>query len=244
MVRSQGRLLGVAVACAAACLAFLLPASGRAAGAVQGESVDVSSQTQRAAAFRAVRRVNRPWTCQRRVNLDLVKVTIRTARVHAIYLRPGCRGYIGRIKVVTRTQDGITVNRGNGDRPAHDLTIGGGYIRCPGRVGGHQDGIQVMDGENLTFRKLRIKCNPGSRGTNSQFYVSATAPGMPRNVVCVRCILGAGTASTLFIDDSRNSGARRTKVCRGRFHTVRVEGGAVNPIRDRLRILPRRHRLC
>jgi hypothetical protein len=248
MVRSQGRLVSALAACAAAAgLALLFPPQGQGAASIGGDEVDVASVADSATLFRAVRRVNRPWTCSRRVNLDLVKVTIRTRREHAIYLRPGCRGYIGRIEVTTRTQDGITVNRGNGRRPAHDLVIGGGYIRCYDNVGGHQDGIQVMDGLRLTFRNLRIKCGRvNERGTNSQFYISGNRPYIPRKVLCIRCILGTGAASPLFIDLSVDSGARRTRVCRGDFgYAVRVERRvAVRPVRERLRILPRRHRLC
>lgn len=250
MVRSQGRLVSAVVGCAAAVgLALLVPAQGHGATSIGGAKVDVASVTQSesAALFRAVRRVNRPWTCRRHVNLDLVKVTMRTRREHAIYLRPGCNGRIDRIEVTTRTQDGITVNRGNGRRPAHDLVIGGGYIRCYDNVGGHQDGIQVMDGLRLTFRHLRIKCgDPHERGTNSQFYVSGNRPYVPRKVLCIRCLLGTGAASPLFIDLSVDSGAKRTRVCRGDFgYAVRIERAvAVRPVHKNLRILRRSHRAC
>jgi hypothetical protein len=248
MVGSRGRLVSALAACAAALgLALLVPAQGHGATSIGGVKVDVANVAQSTTLFRAIRRVNRPWTCRRHVNLDLVKVTMRTRREHAIYLRPGCRGYIGRIEVTTRTQDGITVNRGDGRRPAHDLVIGGGYIRCYDNVGGHQDGIQVMDGLRITFRHLRIKCGDlHERGTNSQFYVSGNRPYIPRKVLCIRCLLGTGAASPLFIDLSVDSGARRTRVCRGDFgYAVRIERGvAVRPVHERLRILRRKHRLC
>ncbi len=248
MARSQGRLLSALVACAAAVgLALLFPVQGQSATAIDGDAVDASTVTQSAAAFRAVRRVNHPWVCRRHVNVDLVKVTMRTARAHAIYLRPGCSGRIGRIQVDTWTQDGITVNRGTRRLPAHDLVVGGGYIRCHDHVGGHQDGIQVMDGRRLTFRHLRIHCgNAHERGTNSQFYVSGDRPYVPRNVVCIGCLLGTGAASPLFIDLSIDSGARRTRVCRGDFgYAVRIERRvAVRPVHAGLRILPRSNRLC
>jgi hypothetical protein len=248
MFRSQGRLLGTLVACGAlAGLALLLPAEGRSATAIEDTAVASSSATSRAAVFRAVRRVNRPWVCHRRVNIDLVKVTMRTRREHAIYLRPGCRGHIGRIEVRTWTQDGVTINRGNGRRPAHDLVIADGFIRCYDSVGGHQDGVQVMDGRRITFRSVRIKCgNPRERGTNSQFYVSGNRPYIPRRVLCVRCLLGTGAGSPLFIDLSVDSGARNTTVCRGDFgYAVRIERRvAVRPVHSDLRILRRSHRLC
>ena len=248
MFGSQGRLLGTLVACAAlAGLALLFPAEGHSATAIEDTVVDSSSATSQATVFHAVRRVNRPWVCRRRVNVDLVKVTMRTRREHAIYLRPGCRGRIGRIEVRTWTHDGITINRGNGRRPAHDLVIADGFIRCYDNVGGHQDGVQVMDGRRITFRSVRIKCgNPRERGTNSQFYVSGNRPYIPRRVVCVRCLLGTGAGSPLFIDLSVDSGARNTTVCRGDFgYAVRIERSvAVRPVHSNLRILRRSHRLC
>jgi hypothetical protein len=256
MPESHRRPLAVFAACAALAALAVLPGQARAATAIEGTTVDASSATRSAVAagsatsaraFRAIRRVNRPWVCSRRVNLDLVKITMRTANSHAIYLRPGCTGRIDRIEVRTWTADGITVNRGNGRQPAHDLVIGDGYIRCHAHSGGHQDGIQVMDGRRLTFRSLRIKCgDPDERGTNSQFYVSGNHPFVPRRVLCVRCILGTGAASPLFIDLSVDSGARNTTVCRGDFgYAVRVERAvAVRPVRENLRILGRNHRLC
>ena len=249
MVGSQGRFVSALAAGAAAVgLALLFSPQGQGATSIGGAEVDVAGATQQTAAFRAVRRVNRSWTCSRRVNLDLVKITMRTRNEHAIYLRPGCHGRIDRIEVVTRTMDGITVNRGNGRTPAHDLTIGGGYIRCPAHsAGGHQDGVQVMDGLRLTFRNLRIKCgDPNERGTNSQFYISGNQPFVPRKVLCVNCLLGTGAASPLFIDLSVDSGARRTRVCRGDFgYAVRIERSvAVRPVHENLRILRRSHRLC
>jgi hypothetical protein len=247
MFGSRGLLVSLLAVCAVVGLALLVPSQARSAASIGGDQVDVGSAAESTALFRAVRRVNRPWICHRRVNLDLVKVTMRTRREHGIYLRPGCRGYIRRIEVVTRTHDGITVNRGRGRKPAHDLVIGGGYIRCYNNVGGHQDGIQVMDGRRITFRNLRIKCgDPRERGTNSQFYVSGDRPYIPRKVVCVGCLLGTGAASPLFIELSVDSGARRTRVCRGDFgYAVRIERRvAVRPVHEDLRILSRRNRLC
>lgn len=254
---SRGRLLGAFLACAALVGLALLPASARAGIDVDGTAVDsatatpsaVSANTAPAASrvFRAIRRYNRPWVCDRRVNLDLVKVTLRTREAQAIYLRPGCTGRIDRIAVRTWTQDGITVNRGNGRQPAHDLVIANGFIRCYAHAGGHQDGIQVMDGRRITFRSLKIKCgHPNRRGTNAQFYVSGDRPYIPRRVLCVRCILGTGAASPLFIDLSVDSGARKTWVCRGDFgYAVRIERSvAVRPVHEDLRILGRRHWAC
>jgi len=189
---------------------------------------------------RPIYRSNRSWTCRGRVDLDLVKVTMRTTLSDAIYLRDGCRGRIGRIEVTTWTGDGVKINRGS--PPAHDLVIGGGYIRCRAHgPGGHQDGVQAMAGDRITFRNVEINCN--SR-PNAQFYVSALEPGLPRDIVCVNCFLGRGAASTLFVAKSVRSGARNTRICPGRYHTVRIETGAQSPVRSGNRILSRSHRLC
>ncbi len=248
MVGSRGSLISVLCACAAlVVLVLVLPAEGRSATSIGRDAVDATAVSRTASAFRAVRRVNRPWTCNRRVDIDLVKVTIRSRRTHAIYLRPGCTGRIGRIEVNTWTQDGVTVNRGSGRTPAHDLVIGGGYVRCHRHVGGHQDGVQVMDGRRITFRNVRIKCGRlNQRGTNAQFYVSGNRPYIPRKVVCVNCTLGTGAASPLFIDLSVDSGARKSRVCRGDFgYAVRITRRlAVRPVHSHLRILARTNRLC
>jgi Ca2+-binding RTX toxin-like protein len=188
---------------------------------------------------RPVFRVNRPWVCRGRKNVPLVKINMRRELSHGIYLRENCSGRIGRIEINTWTGDGVTINRP--EPVAHDLVIGGGYIRCHANVGGHQDGVQAMSGRRITFRNLEINCN--SR-PNSQFYPSASPGGMPVDVLCVRCFLGSGAASTLFIDDSIRSGARNTRICPGRYHTVRIERGARSPVRSGNTILRRSHRLC
>jgi hypothetical protein len=168
----------------------------------------------------SVRLVDEEWVCRGRVDVDLVKVEIRTIQRDAIYLREGCSGRIGRIEVDTWTGDGIKVNAT--EPVVHDLVVEGGYVRCHAQgPGGHQDGIQVMGGERITFSGLEINC---SSEPNAQFYVSALAPGMPTDVVCDGCLLGAGAAQTFFVDESVRSGARNTLICPGRFRAVRIDG--------------------
>jgi hypothetical protein len=183
----------------------------------------------------SIRLVDQAWTCRGRVDLDLVKVEIRTVEDDAIYLRQGCTGRIGRIEVDTWKGDGVKVNVP--EPVAHDLVVEGGYIRChaQGR-GGHQDGIQVMGGERITFHDLEINC---SSGPNAQFYVSALAPGMPTDIVCDGCFLGSGAAQTLFVDASVRSGARNTVICPGRFRALRIdESLAQEPVLEQNRELP------
>jgi Ca2+-binding RTX toxin-like protein len=168
-----------------------------------------------------------PWTCRERVDLDLVKVTLRAGNTDAVYLRTNCTGRIRRLEIDTWVGDGVKVNA---PAPAaHDLIVESGYIRChAGAPGGHQDGIQVMGGERVTFRGLQIHC--GSSRTNAQFFVSGAQGGLPTDVLCDGCTLGGGAASTLFVSNSVRSGVRRTVVCKGRYFDVRVDSRAREPV--------------
>ena len=188
-----------------------------------------------------VRLVDESWVCRGQVDMDLVKVEIRTIDRDAVYLRQECTGRIGRIEIDTWMGDGVKVNA---PAPAaHDLVIEGGYIRCHDQgPGGHQDGVQVMGGERISFRGIEIECGSGP---NAQFYVSALAPGLPTEVVCEGCFLGSGAASTFFVDRSVRSGARNTLICPGRFHTVRIdETLAEDPVSEGNRILPENDPRC
>jgi hypothetical protein len=185
--------------------------------------------------------VDEPWVCRGPVDLDLVKVEIRSVEDDAIYLRQGCTGRIGRIEVDTWKGDGVKVNVP--PPAAHDLVVEGGYIRCHAQgSGGHQDGIQVMGGKRITFQGLEINCNSEP---NAQFYVSALAPGMPTDVICDGCFLGTGAAQTLFVDESVRSGARNTLICPGRFRALRIdESLAQAPVLEGIEELPADDERC
>jgi len=188
--------------------------------------------------LRTVVRVDRPWTCTGKVDLDLVRITMRTVARDAIFLRERCSGRIGRIEVRTWTRDGLKVNARF--PVAHDLVVGGGFIRCFGQVGGHQDGIQVMGGERITFRNLEVNCNTR---TNAQLFISGIRGATPENVVCVNCVLGGGSAQTLFVANAVRSGARSSIICRGRYRAVRT-AGAIAPVLEDNRIVPASNRRC
>jgi Ca2+-binding RTX toxin-like protein len=180
------------------------------------------------------------WTCAGPVDLALVKVTIRTADEDAIHLREGCTGEIDRIEVETWMGDGLKINAP--EPVAHDLVIGGGYIRCFAHgPGGHQDGVQAMAGERITFRNLEINCNSEP---NSQFYPGALRDNPPTDVVCENCLLGSGAAQTLFIDESIRSGARNSLICEGRFRAKRIDARAQDPVDEGNRVLPATDRRC
>jgi Ca2+-binding RTX toxin-like protein len=181
---------------------------------------------------RSVVLVDQAWTCRTAVDLDLVKVTMRSAGSDAIYLRQGCSGRIGRIEVDTWTADGLKVNAGTPG--PQNLTIGGGYIRCYAQTQGHQDGIQAMGGRNVTFNGLQIKCGSNP---NAQLFINSVNGGNPTNVVCNGCLLGRGAASTLLIKSSSGSGARNSTICKGRYFDVRIEG-AVSPVNTGNTVIP------
>jgi RTX calcium-binding nonapeptide repeat (4 copies) len=184
--------------------------------------------------------VDQAWTCSGPVNLDLVKVTMQVGRGDAIYLRTNCSGRIGRIEVETWVGDGVKVNAP--EPAAHDLTIDGGYIRCHDHGPGvHQDGIQAMSGQRITFRNLEINC---TSNPNGQLFINSANGGLPTDVVCDRCTLGSGAASTLLVGQSVRSGARRSFICPGRFHAIRINTTAESPVNTGNAILPDTDRRC
>jgi hypothetical protein len=205
--------------------------------ALAGTATGAATSTERASA-RTVVRVDRPWTCRSKVDLDLVRVTMRRVPRDAIFLRENCSGRIDRIEVRTWTRDGLKVNARF--PVAHDLVIGGGFIRCFGQIGGHQDGIQVMGGKRITLRKLEVNCNTR---TNAQLFISGIRGETPENVVCVDCVLGGGSAQTLFVANAIRSGARSSIICEGRFRAVRTTG-AIDPVLEDNRIVPASNRRC
>ena len=184
-------------------------------------------------------RTDESWSCLGPVDLDLVKVTMRTLveaqagspprPEDAVRIDQNCTGRIGRIEIDTWTADGIKVqNRGE---VAHDLVIESGYIKCHDKYADyHQDGIQAMGGYRLTFRKLRIDCLG-----NANLYLSkgGVRASTPTDVVCESCVLGPNTAQTLFYNESIRSGARGTTICTGRFRAVRVGPNAQELVDDR-----------
>ena len=98
----------------------------------------------------SVTSTDKTWVCKGPVDLDSVTVTMTpaapggAAATDAIHLASGCTGRIGRLEVTTSIADGVKVAQG-----VHDLTIGGGRIRCLAKTPLlHQDGIQAMGGSN------------------------------------------------------------------------------------------------
>lgn len=219
-------------------VALVLIAAAAAAGtlwALFGDSTEGSRRNDTLERTHSRERVlgNRPFRCRGRVDLDLVRVTMRTAPSDAIVLEENCTGRIGRVEVETWTADGIKVQ--NGGRVAHDLVIESGYVRCHEVAeGAHQDGIQVMGGSRLTFRELRVDCLG-----NANLFLSKGGLGAstPTDVVCEACILGPNSGQTLFYAESVRSGVRGTMICTGRFRAVRVEPEARAIVEERNTVL-------
>jgi hypothetical protein len=187
--------------------------------------------------------VDRTWTCRSPVDLDLVKVTITRKAIgdrrnkDAVHLRPGCTGRISRLVVVQWVGDGVKVAEG-----AHDLTVGGGSIRCLGKAPKlHQDGIQVLGGARITFDNLKVSCGRrDSRLINSNFFVNQAGHSRlpPRDIVCDRCFLGGWAAHTVSIQHSVRSGVLHSEICIARFPqlTVKLGHGAQDPVHRRNRV--------
>ena len=174
------------------------------------------------------------WVCRGPVDLRLVKVTMRTAVDDAVRLDRDCSGRIGRVEVDTWTADGIKVqNRGV---VAHDLVVESGYIKCHDVFGEyHQDGIQAMGGNRLTFRNLAVDC----LGNANLFVNRAGAEAStPTDVVCEQCILGPSSAQTLFVGTSVRSGTRNSTICTGRYRAIRVVSWTEEMVDDRNTVLP------
>lgn len=182
----------------------------------------------------------RAFICRGRVDLDLVRVTMRNAVEDAVSLGENCTGRIGRIEVETWTADGIKVQ--NFGEVAHDLVIESGYVKCHEVYGEyHQDGVQVMGGRSITFRGLRVDCLG-----NSNFFLSegGQRASTPTDVVCEECVLGPNSGQTLFYAISVRSGARDTTVCTGRFRAIRVEPGAEQMVDEGNEVLPHDDPAC
>jgi Ca2+-binding RTX toxin-like protein len=184
--------------------------------------------------------VDQPWVCKGRVDLDLVRVTMRSSGDDAIALDQDCNGRVGRVEVETWTADGIKIqNRGT---VAHDLVIESGYVKCHAVQGGaHQDGVQAMGGHRITFRNLRVDCL-----RNSNFYLSRGGSGAttPTDIICDRCVFGPNSGQTLFYNRSVRSGARNSIICTGRYTAIRVNPGAEAPVNVGNTVLPRNHPTC
>jgi hypothetical protein len=181
--------------------------------------------------------VNEEWVCDSPV--DLASVTVKMTPAYtggrrggdAIHLENGCTGRIGKLTVVTSIADGVKVADG-----AHDLTIGGGSVRCLAKLPVlHQDGIQVMGGYRITFRNLHVDCGrPGASLINSNLFIRKAGRSLspPTDVLCIGCRLGPDAAHTVTIRRSIRSGIESSTICTAKYPrlTLHVGPDAVAPV--------------
>ena len=176
------------------------------------------------------------WVCRGPVDLDLVSVTMTSAissrhGADAIHLEPGCTGRIRHLQVVTAAGDAVKAAEG-----VHDLAIDGGSVVCTAKLPTmHQDGIQVMGGERITFRALDINCGrAGESLINSNLFINqagrSTHP--PTDVVCADCFLGGDAAHTANIQNSVRSGVVSSTLCTAKYPKLTLTVGplAVDPV--------------
>jgi hypothetical protein len=201
-----------------------------------------STRRQLAAAPRpaTVSLVNEEWVCDGPVNLASVTVRMTPAYTggrrggDAVHLESGCTGRIGKLTVTTSIADGVKVADG-----AHDLTIGGGSVRCLAKLPVlHQDGIQVMGGDRITFRGLRVDCGRrGERLINSDLFIKRSGSSVkpPTDITCIGCSLGGQAAHTVDIQDSVRSGVLLSTICVAKYPKLSLTIGAdaVDPVNVR-----------
>jgi hypothetical protein len=180
---------------------------------------------------------DKTWVCSSAVQLDSVTVTMtpkasgKADERDAVHLQPGCTGTIGKLVVTTSVADGVKVAGG-----VHDLVVGGGTIHCLAKAPVlHQDGIQVLGGERVTFQNMHVDCGrPAESLINSNMFINmagrATTP--PTDVVCDGCAFGGGAAHTVSVQNSIRSGVENSTLCRAKYPnlTLTIGSAAVDPV--------------
>jgi hypothetical protein len=214
--RLPGSLLFASVAAIVALLLAVGLARGSASVRVQKGSVNL---------------VDKPWTCEGPVDLDSLSVTINqpghgggSDGNDAVLLRAGCTGRIGKVVIVQYQGDGIKISEG-----VRDLVVESGSIRCYGKNGAyHQDGVQAMGGERVTFFNLDDQCLSAN---NASFFVKKgiNSVGRPTDIVCDGCFFKGG-GFTVRIETSVRSGVRHSRIVAGRFGALRVLPTAAEPV--------------
>jgi hypothetical protein len=178
---------------------------------------------------------DKTWVCSSAVDLDSVTVTMTPKddgnQRDAVHLQPGCTGTIGKLNVTTSVADGVKVAGG-----VHDLVIEGGNIRCLAkRPILHQDGIQVLGGDRVTFRDMNVDCGrPAESLINSNMFINMAGRTStpPTDVVCDQCTFGGGAAHTVSIQNSIRSGVEDSTLCRAKYANLTLTIGslAVDPV--------------
>lgn len=160
------------------------------------------------------------WTCSGPVALGKVTVDARGSSGDSVTLE--CSGDIGDLEITGGAKDGIKVHG-----LAHDLTIHSGALTCLNHsVGSHQDGIQVMGSDNVTFENFDSDCVFANNA--GLFINSANGSGGITNFHYNGGeVHGQNCGQVVTIGNSTDSGINGVSV----YDTkIRINAGAVRPI--------------
>jgi hypothetical protein len=210
-------VLGIAVA------ATLARHDDKQKGTGEGTTTASTTGTSAAGLTGEIVRKDKTWKCDGAVDLDLVKVTITTAKPgregkDAVLLR-GCSGRIGRLVINNAKCDGV---KGR----AKNLVIESGSITLTRKTDlkCHVDAFQITSGSsNVHVRNMII------RGTgHSGFFVNGGHNGKaPTDITLEDSFVGTVAGKTPFdtdvtIGQSEGSGVRNSTLCPVKQHRVYV----------------------
>jgi hypothetical protein len=172
---------------------------------------------------------NSTWHCKSAMDHQEVTVHIDAPNAHmdAIHLDEGCTGSLI-VHVTTNSADGIKVHNG-----AHDLNVKGD-ITCTDKFGiVHQDGVQAMGGERVTFGgkkagAFKVHCPTGNNG-GLWVNEGSGENGVPTDIVCDHCDLFEKNAA-LHVANSIRSGARNSVLHHGTSPSSPADCRRINPV--------------
>jgi Ca2+-binding RTX toxin-like protein len=199
---------------------------------------------------------NKPWTCDRPLSEYgvlpiLVEQTWEDPSANtqdSVGIRAKCTGdgnpstidlilhVNGNGRDVGGGRDAVKVGSPPGTVRPHDIEIAG-YANCgPPASAAHQDAVQVMSGERITFYNFRSG-DVGARtwtcrGAGGTFFVSGNVGNggdPPTGVVCVRCAMVASNHG-LLVNWSIRSGARDSTFVGRLPITIGERNGAQEPV--------------
>lgn len=200
---------------------------------------DGNCTTGTSGSYPAVSCLNKTWHCSTKQNHTQVNVKIDSpaAKLDAVHLDSGCTGVI-RLTITTNSGDGVKVHAG-----AHDLVVWGGAVHpgssaiiCTGKTGiVHQDGIQAMGGNHVTFEWFRVWCPSGNNGGLYVHHGAGDTAGQPTAIVCDHCDLFENNAAFHIGPGAVSSGARFSKLHDGKTaasppNCRRIDKEAVDPV--------------
>lgn len=150
------------------------------------------------------------YTCKSNINIDQLEIYVNSpdVKTDGVKFARGCSGRIGNLVVKTNSGDAIKIADG-----ASNLTIENSTISCDGRYGSvHQDGVQVMGGNNIKFTNYKITCPSGAfqKLDHSGVFFNGNPP--PTDVVLSNGYIGSAGA-TVDIGYSVRSGVKDSTVC-------------------------------